>query len=338
MFRNFLRVASAVTVMTLGVALSFSYAGPQQNPWGASEEDVIENPAHQDNPDPAAMSNEHQHANTDAASDEPRKVDMAGDKKEMVADQKKPDASDAKKPPDIDKDTKTEVVPAGKKLVGRVVWVKGTMTAKQPEEEPRILKKHSNLYMGDELVTQDKTTSQIIYTDDSSVTFRANTTYKINDYEYVPKDQRKNDEKPKGKYVMDLVKGGFRTVTGIVAKENPDDYKVVTPVATIGVRGTEYSVVYEKGKELFIKRYEGDPCVTGGSSKEDQKTLCLDQDVEFGAVKDGEQPVALGEQPDVFTYDVEVVPVSFGQGGGSFTPTGGSGLDGLGGGSGFCIQ
>lgn len=37
-----------------------------------------------------------------------------------------------------------------------------------------------------------------------------------------------------------LVKGGFRTVTGLIGKANVDDYKVVTPTATIGIRGTEW--------------------------------------------------------------------------------------------------
>lgn len=39
-----------------------------------------------------------------------------------------------------------------------------------------------------------------------------------------------------------LVKGGFRTVSGLIGKVNQDDYRVSTPVATIGIRGTRYGV------------------------------------------------------------------------------------------------
>ncbi|MES2884276.1 MAG: hypothetical protein V4709_05700 [Pseudomonadota bacterium] len=38
-----------------------------------------------------------------------------------------------------------------------------------------------------------------------------------------------------------LVKGGFRSVSGVIGKLNREDYRVTTPVATIGIRGTVYS-------------------------------------------------------------------------------------------------
>lgn len=40
---------------------------------------------------------------------------------------------------------------------------------------------------------------------------------------------------------MTLLKGGFRTVSGLIGKVNRDAYRITTPVATIGVRGTRYS-------------------------------------------------------------------------------------------------
>lgn len=40
-----------------------------------------------------------------------------------------------------------------------------------------------------------------------------------------------------------LLKGGFRTVSGTIGKLNRNDYRVSTAVATIGIRGTDYSAV-----------------------------------------------------------------------------------------------
>lgn len=37
-----------------------------------------------------------------------------------------------------------------------------------------------------------------------------------------------------------LLKGGFRSVSGLIGKANHEDYRVSTPVATIGIRGTRY--------------------------------------------------------------------------------------------------
>ncbi len=41
---------------------------------------------------------------------------------------------------------------------------------------------------------------------------------------------------------LKLVKGGLRALTGAIAKQNPDAYRVDTPVATLGVRGIEFDV------------------------------------------------------------------------------------------------
>lgn len=43
--------------------------------------------------------------------------------------------------------------------------------------------------------------------------------------------------------IFSLLKGGFRTVSGLIGKINHDEYQVATPVATIGIRGTDYLVV-----------------------------------------------------------------------------------------------
>ncbi len=40
-----------------------------------------------------------------------------------------------------------------------------------------------------------------------------------------------------------LLKGGFRSISGLIGKINQDEYQVTTPVATIGIRGTDYLVV-----------------------------------------------------------------------------------------------
>ena len=39
-----------------------------------------------------------------------------------------------------------------------------------------------------------------------------------------------------------LLKGGFRSISGLIGKVNHDEYQVNTPVATIGIRGTDYLV------------------------------------------------------------------------------------------------
>ena len=42
---------------------------------------------------------------------------------------------------------------------------------------------------------------------------------------------------------LSLVSGGLRVITGAMAKTNPENYKVRTPVALMGVRGTEFAIM-----------------------------------------------------------------------------------------------
>jgi hypothetical protein len=44
--------------------------------------------------------------------------------------------------------------------------------------------------------------------------------------------------------VMSLVRGGLRAITGTLGKANPEAYEMQTAVATIGIRGTDYSALY----------------------------------------------------------------------------------------------
>ena len=50
-----------------------------------------------------------------------------------------------------------------------------------------------------------------------------------------------------GRSVLRLLRGAFRTVTGLIGRNVNDAYSVVTPVATIGIRGTDYSAAYCNG-------------------------------------------------------------------------------------------
>lgn len=199
--------------------------------------------------------------------------------------------------------------------VGRVVWVKGMFKAVMPNAEERILQKTSVIYSQDTLITDESSQAQIVFTDNTQMTFRASTKFFINQYAYDPKAKGKSV----GKYIMNLIEGGFRTITGLIAKSNPTDYKVNTPVATIGVRGTDYAVYFRKG-ELYVGYYEGRPCVKSEKAKGEAE-LCLDASSPYGYVPGaGATPVPLAQRPVYFEDKLEIVPTKispFSGGGGS---------------------
>ncbi|MEQ1773034.1 MAG: FecR family protein [Burkholderiales bacterium] len=117
--------------------------------------------------------------------------------------------------------------------VGYVVQLNGTLSVQRADGSTRILSQKSAVLLTDTLTTQKDSFAQINFTDGSSATLRPNTTMKIDQYQF-NKDQPQADN-----ISMRLLKGGLRSVTGLIGKRgNQDAYKIQTSTATLGIRGS----------------------------------------------------------------------------------------------------
>jgi hypothetical protein len=108
--------------------------------------------------------------------------------------------------------------------VGRVMAVGG-------DGRDRELAKGSSVESGDRVLTYDGR-AQIRFTDGAFVSLAPNTDYLIKSYRY----DGRADGSEQG--VFTLVKGAVRTVSGMVGRVNKSAYRLETPTATIGIRGT----------------------------------------------------------------------------------------------------
>ena len=65
-----------------------------------------------------------------------------------------------------------------------------------------------------------------------------------------------------------LLKGGFRTVTGLIGKLRREQYRIDTAVATIGIRGTDYGAHYN-ASGLAVSTFSGlvEVCSEGGCAE-----------------------------------------------------------------------
>src|SRR2546426_716118 len=90
---------------------------------------------------------------------------------------------------------------------------------------------------GDTIRVGPASNAQIRMTDESIVGLRPGTVFRIDAYEYSGQAEPRS--------IFSLLKGGFRTVTGAIGRlHNRERYAVRTPTATIGIRGTHYTVVH----------------------------------------------------------------------------------------------
>ncbi|MDX1901648.1 MAG: FecR domain-containing protein [Gammaproteobacteria bacterium] len=120
-------------------------------------------------------------------------------------------------------------------MIGQMVWVKGTVKAEATDQKERPLERQSPVYEGDTLKTGADGSGQVVFTDGSLLVLRSGTEFKIDQYHYDKKGKPADNH-----FIANFIKGAFRTITGLIAHTHYDSYSVKTPVATIGVRGTEY--------------------------------------------------------------------------------------------------
>jgi len=130
----------------------------------------------------------------------------------------------------------------------RVDFATGDVKALAPDGRSRPLAKGAELASG-ETIDTGSGRAQVRFTDGAQVSLAPQTQFRIDDYSFAGKA----DGSEKG--FFSLLRGAMRTITGLVGRTNRDNYKVNTTVATIGIRGTEYSVTY--GNSINVTTGEG---------------------------------------------------------------------------------
>lgn len=124
--------------------------------------------------------------------------------------------------------------PAYSQVAGEVEFTRGVGFAQTQGQSARVLGKGLALKEGDRLTTSEGGTAIIKLQDGTRMTVRPNSEIVIQQYQF--KDAAASDNS----MVMQLLKGGFRAITGLISKGSADAARVVTKTATIGIRGTDF--------------------------------------------------------------------------------------------------
>ena len=123
-----------------------------------------------------------------------------------------------------------------------VTHLSGTLSVKKADGSTRILSQQSEVDNGDTLSTEKDSFARLKFTDGGEVTLRPNSVFKLEGYAFEESAPRQDS------FLVSLLKGGLRTVTGAIGKRgNSEAYRMNTATATIGIRGTYYTVLTCKG-------------------------------------------------------------------------------------------
>jgi len=119
-------------------------------------------------------------------------------------------------------------------VAGYVQFVNGVVQLTDPAGQTRSVQKGDAVNEGDTLTSARNASAQIKMQDGGLVAMRADTRLKFDSFIFSGKQDGTEQS------FFSLFKGGFRAVTGLIGQINKPSYRVTTPVATIGIRGTDH--------------------------------------------------------------------------------------------------
>ena len=112
--------------------------------------------------------------------------------------------------------------------------ISGAVVARKPDGQSRILSVKSEVAEGDVIATADNSYARVRFSDGTDAVLRPATQVKIDSFKF--EEQRPQQDN----VVLSLLKGGMRAVTGLLGRRSPASFRVGTPSATIGIRGTTF--------------------------------------------------------------------------------------------------
>ena len=187
------------------------------------------------------------------------------------------------------------LVPSGAwAAAGEVTHLSGAVVAQRPDGQSRILSVKSQVQEGDVLATAENSYARVKFGDGTEAVLRPATQVKIDAFSF--QEQRPQQDN----VVLSLLKGGMRAVTGLLARRNPASFRVATPSATIGIRGTNFGLQFCNNDCGGLSSPKGGPPANGLHADVADGTITL-------TTQAGTLPVGVGQF--AFVQSPVVLPV-----------------------------
>lgn len=148
------------------------------------------------------------------------------------------------------------VLPCGSALAaaaGQVTLLTGRATSASSDGTIRNLDKGSPVFSREFISTGSNSFVNIKFADGGAILIKPNSRFHIEQFAYTSSAEKKSknaapatpapQRATASRAFFSLLKGGFRAVSGLIGKTDRNEYRVTTPVATIGIRGTDYEAI-----------------------------------------------------------------------------------------------
>ena len=145
------------------------------------------------------------------------------------------------------------------KQVGEVILARGQAIAVGENKVSRDLDAGDGVFVGDKIITGEDGFVRLLMVDDARLDLRCYSIMVIEKYDLQSSSRSS---------ILKMLQGIIRKISGKIGKWKDDVYELKTPVASVGVRGTEYAlrVFQSKGCDgsvdtedegLYVKVIEG---------------------------------------------------------------------------------
>ena len=125
------------------------------------------------------------------------------------------------------------------RVVGRIALLRGRASATEDRGNARALSVGAAVYERDQVQTGIQSYAVIAFNDDTRVTMSPQSAFRVEEHEFRPEQPDENNS------FMSFLQGGLRVVTGLIGQLNQKAFRVATPTATIGIRGTGFDLACE---------------------------------------------------------------------------------------------
>ncbi|NNM79177.1 MAG: FecR domain-containing protein [Gallionella sp.] len=183
-------------------------------------------------------------------------------------------------------------------VAGHVQFVNGVVQLTSAAGQSHVLQKGDAVSEGDTLSSAPAASAQIKMSDGGLVAMRPDTQLKIDSYQF----NGQQDGSEQG--FFSLFKGGFRAITGLIGQLHKGNYRITTPSATIGIRGTDHeTLVVVAGSDAaalappgtYNKVNTGETSMTNGKG-----TIAILPNQMGYAAADGRMPLLQPVNPKLF--------------------------------------
>jgi hypothetical protein len=121
---------------------------------------------------------------------------------------------------------------------GRFIVVVGDVQVLGRDGAARPAVRDTELEQGESIVTGANSLAQLRMNDGGAISVRPETQLKLDTFKYTEGGGADDS------FLVSVLKGGLRTLTGLIARSRPNNFLIATPAVTIGVRGTDFEVVH----------------------------------------------------------------------------------------------